>query len=107
MQIVGKFPVFHQFLTTNTPITFDLKSWDFDVIHFFAQFEELYHVVQVFFDFEDPPKIINFSGLAILPENAKLWALFPTTSAQYEKTRENFHVVRVVVSRTDEIEKSG
>ena len=26
MQIVGKIPVFHQFLTTNTPITFDLKK---------------------------------------------------------------------------------
>ena len=40
---------------------------------FFAQFEELYHVVQVYFDFENPPKKKNlqFSGLAILSENSK------------------------------------
>ena len=71
MQIVGKFPVFLQFLTTNTPITFDQKKLRLWCNTLFCSVWRALSRGASLFWFWRPPKNHDFSGLVILPENAK------------------------------------
>ena len=42
MQILGKFTISHRFWSQIRPLLLIERSWDFDVIYIFGQFEELY-----------------------------------------------------------------
>ena len=71
MQIVGKFPIFHRFFTTKSPIFFDLEKFGLWCNAFFCSFWRALSRDIGLLWFWRSSKNHGFSGLAIFPENAK------------------------------------